>query len=189
MKILDFIVYLFVKSHRLNIRNKSLAIVHGTADGKKELKCIFQRFFVFLEVVHFKHSATLAKSLTKSDVQFDFKVKNKIYSIILMIKSSFVQRFILMLIIILIKIQRYIMIFYIINDSFFKDVLVDKSIKNEKQLYQKKNMISSIDKKTKKISKLNLVKQNCDGTSFFSLYIYLLIQLECFQKFIYQRNK
>ncbi|CAM4778334.1 unnamed protein product [Rotaria magnacalcarata] len=45
-------------SHSLNIRNKSIAIVHGTAD----------------EVVHFKHSATLAKSLIDSGITFDFKV-------------------------------------------------------------------------------------------------------------------
>ncbi|CAF1087184.1 unnamed protein product [Rotaria sordida] len=45
-------------SHRLNIRNNSLAIVHGTAD----------------EVVHFKHSATLTKSLIDSHIRFDFKV-------------------------------------------------------------------------------------------------------------------
>ncbi|CAF0987125.1 unnamed protein product [Rotaria sp. Silwood1] len=45
-------------SDRLNIQNKSLAIVHGTAD----------------EVVHFKHSAMLTKSLIDSGVHFDFKV-------------------------------------------------------------------------------------------------------------------
>ncbi|CAF2409910.1 unnamed protein product [Rotaria sp. Silwood2] len=45
-------------SHRLNIRNKSLAIVHGTAD----------------EVVPFKHSAMLSKSLIDSGIHFDFKV-------------------------------------------------------------------------------------------------------------------
>ncbi len=32
--------------------------------------------FFFLEVVHFKHSATLAKSLTNTGTQFDFKVKS-----------------------------------------------------------------------------------------------------------------
>ncbi|CAF1150393.1 unnamed protein product [Adineta steineri] len=48
----------FKSSHRFNIQNKSLAIVHGTAD----------------EIVHFKHSATLAKSFTDTDMNFDFKV-------------------------------------------------------------------------------------------------------------------
>ncbi|CAF4091113.1 unnamed protein product, partial [Adineta steineri] len=48
----------FKSSHRFNIQNKSLAIVHGTAD----------------EIVHFKHSATLAKSFTDTDMSFDFKV-------------------------------------------------------------------------------------------------------------------
>ncbi|CAF1161992.1 unnamed protein product [Rotaria sp. Silwood1] len=45
-------------SHRYNIRNKSLAIVHGTAD----------------EDVHFKHSATLAKTFIETGANFQFKV-------------------------------------------------------------------------------------------------------------------
>ncbi|CAF1639034.1 unnamed protein product [Adineta ricciae] len=45
-------------SRRLNIRNKSIAIVHGTAD----------------EEVHFKHSAALAKTFIQLGVDFQFKV-------------------------------------------------------------------------------------------------------------------
>ncbi|CAF1283981.1 unnamed protein product [Adineta ricciae] len=45
-------------SIQLDVQNKSIAFVHGTAD----------------EIVHFKHSATLAKVLTDKQVNFDFKV-------------------------------------------------------------------------------------------------------------------
>ncbi|CAF0954267.1 unnamed protein product [Adineta steineri] len=45
-------------SRRLDIQNKSIAVVHGTAD----------------EDVHFKHSAALAKSFIAANVNFQFKV-------------------------------------------------------------------------------------------------------------------
>ncbi|UJR20892.1 hypothetical protein I4U23_024001 [Adineta vaga] len=45
-------------SLQMNNHNKSIAFVHGTAD----------------EIVHFKHSATLAKKLTDNRVNFNFKV-------------------------------------------------------------------------------------------------------------------
>lgn len=54
-------------------------MVHGTADGKRRALILFENLIslpLFLEIVHFKHSATLAKSLTTSRVQYDLKVRN-----------------------------------------------------------------------------------------------------------------
>lgn len=38
----------------------------------------FESVLLFVEVVHFKHSATLVKSLTNANIQFNFKVNSSI---------------------------------------------------------------------------------------------------------------
>ena len=63
-------------SRRLRIGNRSLAIVHGTADGKELIFAQGEQNYhsILAEVVHFKHAATLAKSLVETSINFDFKV-------------------------------------------------------------------------------------------------------------------
>jgi hypothetical protein len=64
-----------VRNGKQNFENKSLAILHGTANGKNpKTERKFESVLLFVEVVHFKHSATLVKSLTNANIQFNFKV-------------------------------------------------------------------------------------------------------------------
>ena len=68
------------QSRKPHIRNKSLAIVHGTADGEYNdndndsftLEDIFSRSPS--EDVPFKHSAALAKTFLNAGANFHFKV-------------------------------------------------------------------------------------------------------------------
>jgi hypothetical protein len=39
--------------------------------------------YILLEIVHFKHSATLAKSFTNTNTNFDFKVISKLIEILI----------------------------------------------------------------------------------------------------------
>ena len=65
------------QAHEFNIENKSVAIVHGTANGKVfiylKTKRKTNRFYS--EDVHFKHSATLVKNFIRTGINFQYKVK------------------------------------------------------------------------------------------------------------------
>ncbi len=102
-----------VRNGKQNFENKSLAILHGTANGKNpKTRRKFESVLLFVEVVHFKHSATLVKSLTNANIQFNFKVNSSIILKISIIVFLYIKkRFIPMSIIILIKIRKYIRIF------------------------------------------------------------------------------